>query len=229
MYDVATARDRDGDRAEDRSERVDELIRNDRLGYGEGDALAADSYANYPTEPSQLSAPKWSSWTEALLSHDCVSSYSDAVAEATPATDQVSAKRWREAIQNAANAAQLDAGELFDLTDDGKQNATEDALSALTEQWPDDAVRADNPLVVANLYAGRGLSTAEVADLFDCSESHVRGVLRDCGLLTEEDTEQVDPKQAKDIRLSGTTVSQLDDAQRSNSGGLNVAVEDFGG
>lgn len=227
MYDVETARDRDGDRAEDRSERVDELLNADRLGYGEGDPLAADSYANYPTEPTQLSAPKWRDWVEALLSHPAVGSYSDAVAEATPSRDQVSAKRWREAIQNAAGASQLDAGELFDLTDDGKQNATEDALSALTEQWPDDAVRADNPLVVANLYAGRGLSTAEVADLFDCSESHVRGVLRDCGLLTEADTEQVDPKREKDIRLGGATVSNLDDAQRSNSGGLNVDVSAF--
>jgi len=217
MYDVETARDRDGDRAEDRSERVDELLNADRLGYGEGDPLAADSYANYPDEPTQLSAPKWRDWVEALLSHPAVGSYSDAVAEATPSRDQVSAKRWREAIQNAAGASQLDAGELFDLTDDGEQDATEDALSALTEQWPDDAVRADNPLVVANLYAGRGLSTAEVADLFDCSESHVRGVLRDCGLLSEADSEQVDPKREKDIRLGGTTVS----------GGLNVDVSAF--
>ena len=227
MFDVQTARDREGDPAEDRSERVDELLKADRLGYGEGDPLAADSYANYPDEPTQLSAPKWRDWVEALLSHPAVGSYSDAVQEATPSDDQVSVKNWREAIQSAAKASQLDAGELFDLGDDGEQEPAEDPLAVLTEEWPDDAVRSDNPLVVANLYAGRGLSTAEVALLFDCSESHVRGVLRQCGLLTEAENEQVDLKREKDIRLGGTTVSNFDNEERTSSGGLNVDVSDF--
>ncbi|MFC7140540.1 hypothetical protein ACFQMA_11975 [Halosimplex aquaticum] len=227
MYDVATARDRDGDRVEDRSERVEDLLNGDRLGYGEGDPLAADSYQNYPTEPTQLSAPKWRDWVEALLSHPAVGSYDDAVAEATPTADKVSRNKWREAIQNAAGASQLDAGELFDLGDDGEQNATEDALSVLTEAWPDDAVRSDNPLVVANLYAGRGLSTAEIARLFDCSEDHVRGVLRQCGLLEGAENGTVDPTDVKDLRLGGTTVSNLDNVERSSSGGLSVDTRDF--
>lgn len=227
MYDVATARERDGDRVEDRSERVEDLLNGDRLGYGEGDPLAADSYQNYPDNPTQLSAPKWRDWVEGLLSHPTVGSYSDAVAEATPTADQVSISRWREAIQNATNTAQLDAGELFDLTDDGEQNATEDPLSVLTEAWPDDAVRSDNPLVVANLYAGRGCSVGEIARLFDCSEDHVRGVLRQCGLLEGAENGTVDPTDVKDLRLGGTTVSNLDNEERSSSGGLSVNASDF--
>ncbi|PSP79518.1 hypothetical protein BRC81_04705 [Halobacteriales archaeon QS_1_68_20] len=81
--------------------------------------------------------------------------------------------------------------------------------------------------MVANLYAGRGLSTAEVADLFDCSEDHIRGVLRQCSLLEAAESEQVDPKREKDIRLGGATVSNLDNAERSSSGGLNVDVSAF--
>ncbi|PSP79517.1 hypothetical protein BRC81_04700 [Halobacteriales archaeon QS_1_68_20] len=115
MYDVREARDRDGDPVEDRSERIDELMRSDRVGYGDGDPLAADSYSNYPDHPTELSAPKWRDWVEVLLSHPAVGSYDDAVAEATPASDQVSVRQWREGIQNAANAAGLDAGELSTL------------------------------------------------------------------------------------------------------------------
>lgn len=229
MYDVHNARERDGNRAENRSERVDELLNADRLGYGEGDPLAADSYENYPDEPAQLSAPKWRDWVEALLSHNRVNSYDDAVAEATPSTDQVSVKKWREAIQNAANAAQLDAADLFNRDGDGERDTSEDALTVLTEAWPDDAVRSDNPLVVANLYAGRGLSTAEVAGLFDCSEDHVRGVLRQCGLLEAAENGRTDPKRVKDIRLGGMSVQNVDESQRSDSGGLVVNASDFDG
>jgi hypothetical protein len=227
-YDVQTARDRDGDPAEDRPDRVDELLNADQLGYGEGDPLAAHSYADYPDDATQLSAPKWRDWVESLLSHDRVNSYDDAVEEATPATDQITRRKWREGIQNAASAAQLDVGELFDYGDDGEQDATEDALTALTESWPDDAVRSDNPLVVAELYAKDGLSTAEIAGLFDCSEDHVRGVLRQCGLLEATENGKVDPRREKDIRLGGTTVSQLDNEERSSSGGLVVSASDFG-
>ncbi|OYR82986.1 hypothetical protein DJ84_09065, partial [Halorubrum ezzemoulense] len=113
MYDVQNARERDGDRAEDRSDRVDELLNADRLGYGEGDPLAADSYDDYPDDPAQLSAPKWRDWVEALLSHPAVNSYSDAVAEATPSEDQVSVKKWTQAIQYAASASQLNRSAAF--------------------------------------------------------------------------------------------------------------------
>lgn len=225
-YDVTNARQRDGDPAEDRPDRVDELLNADQLGYGEGDPLAAHSYADYPDDATQLSAPKWRSFVESLLSNAVVNSYDDAVAEVTPAADQITRKKWREAIQNAARAAELDVGELFDYGDDGEQDATEDALAALTESWPDDAVRSDNPLVVADLYES-GLSTAEIAGLFECSEDRVRGVLRQCGLLEVTENERRDPKREKDIRLGGTTVSQLDNEEQSSSDGLTVDVSAF--
>lgn len=232
MFNVEACRERDGAAAEDRSERVADLLDADRLGHGEGDPLAAARYKDYPDRPEDLSAVVWQDWVERLLSHPLVDGWDAAVREATPtANDPAVRNDWKEAFQNAATLAGLDTEDLFS---DGADETTDtDALAELMEAWPEDVLRAENPLVVATLYGGFGLSDEETARLLGCSEGHVRTTLQRCGLLNgtgANDGRDRGPQsvEAEDVRLGGVTMDMSDDVpERRERGGLTVRANDF--
>ncbi len=221
--DFEAARERDGSAADERSDRIEELLNSDTLGFESGDALAAESYQAYPSSRAELSAPGYGEFLESLLGHHLVTDWDDAIDEIAHVGDSLTRRKWKQTLQSAAQGAGLEAEALLAADDGAEQHGSEDALAVLTEGVPDDAVRADNPLVVVTLYR-EGLATAEVADLLDSSEAQVRGTRRRCGLLEHAENTTRDPKRESDIRLGGTTVENRD---AGGSSGLTVRTQDF--
>jgi hypothetical protein len=90
-----------------------------------------------------------------------------------------------------------------------------------------------NPLVVAELYC-LGLSVAEVADVLaderdgNVRAGQIRDTLKNAGLLGGRTRdEQRDAFEDKKGDIGGTTVSNLDNDDERESGGLSVSTSDF--
>jgi len=192
MYDETTveaARDRDGDAADERPDKVDDILNWKQLGYEVGEPLAAESYERYPDSAEGLSAPKWSELVERLFRSPAVNGYDEAVEELTAATgDRIIVRRWREALQDAADAADMDAGSMFAEGDGSGCGGPEAALTALTDDLSRHIVAEDNPLCLAFLYAEKGLSVGEITEVFGTDDSNVRRRLHDLGLVENRES-----------------------------------------
>lgn len=213
---VEAAQERGGGPAEDRPEGVDDTLNRPELGRGEGNPLVADTYRTYPDAPEQLANPKWGTLVQDLLAHPLVGGYEDGVAELTGANDTSSRKRWRDALEDAADTFGLKAGELFDQGREDREGGREDRLTALLGyEPPADVVGADNPVLVGELYLA-GLSVAEVCEVLGdhCEgvrEGQVRDALRTVGFLEGATRdEQRDTFEDNDGRLGGVSVSTED-------------------
>lgn len=223
MYDVESARQRDGDAAEDRSERVDEILTRPRLGHGESDPLVGDDYDEYPEQPDDLTTPEARPFVSELFASPLVSNLRDAVEETTPATgDSQIVQKWRDAFERATEVFGV---ETQGSDDERDERATDDRLAELTPDVPDDMVTPSNPLVVAHMYAD-GLSCDEIAEVFsDDSDtrvkaSQIRRVLRSTGLITAggEDSEP-------SHRLGGASMSLRDTPSPAGNSGVNINTE----
>ncbi|ELY80200.1 hypothetical protein [Natrinema pallidum] len=209
MYDIENARRRDGDAAEDRSDRVDEILSRPRLGYEESDPLpeSFEDYDEYPEQPDDLTTPEARQFVTELFASDLVNSIDDAIAETTPATgDSQIVREWREAF---LKAVELFGGESPEGGDERNENDADSRLAELTGDYPDDMVTPSNPLVVGRLYAGLGLSTDEIADVFSdesdrrVKPDQIRATLRNTGLITATENEDSDPSH----KLGGTSLN----------------------
>ncbi|MGB9962388.1 hypothetical protein ACOZ32_09295 [Halobacterium sp. MBLA0001] len=86
----------------------------------------------------------------------------------------------------------------------------------------DDMVTPSNPLVVSALYAGHGLSSEEIAEIFsddgrNVKPDEIRATLRNAGLITATESEDSEPSH----RLGGTSMSFRD----SGNTGVNINSE----
>ncbi|PAU83524.1 hypothetical protein CK500_08380 [Halorubrum salipaludis] len=221
MYDIENARQRNGDAAEDRSDRIDEILNRPRLGYKESDPLVGDNYDEYPEQPDDLTTPEAREFVTDLFGHDLVSSIDDAIAETTPATgDRMIVREWREAFEKSI---QLFSGESPDNDDEREQRLTDERLTELTDDYPDDMVTPTNPLVVSNLYAGLGLSADEIADVFSDDSNQrvkpeqVRRVLRNVGLIEATENDDNEPSH----KLGGASLN----FSESGNVGTNIDTE----
>jgi len=182
MFDFKKARRRDGEADSDRDDWIDETVEIQRLGYNNGDPLADRPYSEYPEQPSDLTTPNARQFVATLFEHPKVGSIRDAIEETTPATGgDMIVRDWRNAFERAS--------ELFGLEVTETEDTEDDRLDELVgDTFPEDTVDPSNPLVVGYLYAERGLSTDEVADVFGgCSGGQVRSVLEGVGLVSKAD------------------------------------------
>jgi len=221
MYDIQNARQRDGAAAKNRSDRMDEILSRPRLGYEESDPLVGSEYEEYPEQPDDLTTPEAREFVTELFASPLVSSIDDAIRETTPAAnDRHIAREWRDAFEKAI---QLFGGESPNGGDDYDEDYAESRLMELTADYPDDMVTPTNPLVISNLYAGCGLSTDEIADVFsDNSDRQVkpdqiRRVLRNVGLIETTENEDSEPSH----KLGGTSL----DFSESGNVGTNINTE----
>ncbi|MGB9962389.1 hypothetical protein ACOZ32_09300 [Halobacterium sp. MBLA0001] len=138
MYDIENARQRDGDAAEDRSDRVDEILSRPRLGYGESDPLpeSFEDYDGYPEQPDDLTTPDARQFVTELFASPLVTSIDDAIEETTPAAnDRMIRREWREAF---IKAVELFGGESPEGDDERDENDADSRLAELTGDYPDD-------------------------------------------------------------------------------------------
>jgi hypothetical protein len=230
MYDQETfedARARDGDAAEDRDDSVDELLEWEQLGRNVGDPLAADDYSRYPSQREELSGPKWRELLRDLFAHPLVRGYGDAVEELGGNGDTHMRRKWSKTLQNAADAASLDAGELFDRGDPNDVGGPQNALTALTSDLSRHVVREDNPLCLAYLYVEQGLSAEEIATVFETDESAVRRTLHRVGLVVRKE-DRPDGRTMSDLLVNAPTGDGEDESEDGDADGkISVNTSDF--
>ena len=101
------------------------------------------------------------------------------VEDVKDAAGQVDEEATAELEEQAAQQAKQDAGDVFDLWQDGEQ--TEEAFSALAEEYSDDTTSNTNGGLVENVYANE---YADEIDSWIYDESRQAG---DCELFTESD------------------------------------------
>jgi hypothetical protein len=224
---VEAARDRGGAAAEDRPKAITEAVERAELGYGEGEPLVGESYADYPSR-AELSNPDRGEFVRDLLAHPLVDGLDTAVEELTGAGDSPTLRKWLSTVEAATEAHSLDVDT---LTAKGGDQGGEDRLTSLLGyEPPADVVHRDNPVLVAELYR-IGLSVSEVADTLEpkvegsVTEGHVRDTLKTVGLLEGRTRdEQQEAFEDKDGRIGGTT---FDRSEGGDSNGLTVNAEDF--
>jgi len=228
MYDIQNARQRDGESAENRPEHVDEILNRPRLGFGESDPLVGDSYDEYPEQSDDLTTPEARQFVTELFASPLVSNVRDAVEETTPATgDSQIVQRWCEAFERATELFDVETPEDTEGDDDSDEHTADSRLAELAGDYPEDMRNPSNPLVVSNLYAGRGLSVEEIVEVFsDDSDTRVkpervRGVLRSTGLIRATESEDSDPSH----RLGGASVELSDEPSPSGNTGVNIDSE----
>jgi len=227
---VEEARGRGGDAADNRPEAVNEVLEGDELGYGDGEPLVGDSYADYPSR-EELSNPDRGEFLRTLLAHPQVGELDNAVEEITGANSTGLLGDWLATLEAAADAHGLDTDTLLAKGEDEREQGGEDTLTSLLGyEPPEDVVHTDNPLLIAELYT-LGLSVAEVADTLgervegSVREDHVRDTLKEIGLLDGRTREEVrEDFEENDSRLGGVTIDNRDSSQ---SKGLTVNAEDF--
>jgi hypothetical protein len=224
---VEAARDRGGDKDPDRPEGITDALETEQLGYGDGDPLVGDSYADYP-DRTELSNPARGEFLRDLLAHPSVGGLDDAVAELTGAEDSPTLRKWLSTVEAATEAHSLDVDTL--TAKGGDQGGGDRLTSVLGYEPPEDLVHRDNPVLVAELY-GLGLSVAEVADTLEpkvegsVSEGHIRDTLKDVGLLEGRTRgEQREAFEDKDGRITQTS---HDFSETGDSSGLTINAEDF--
>ncbi|REA01261.1 hypothetical protein DEQ92_18095 [Haloferax sp. Atlit-6N] len=226
MYDIQSARQRDGDAAEDRNDRVDEILNRPRLGYGESDPLVGDDYDDYLEQPDDLTTPEANQFVTELFAHPLVSSIDDAIQETTPATgDRLIVANWREAFERAT--------ELFGVSipEDSDEHDMQDSKSRLTEllgDYPEDMRDPSNAITVSTLYAELGCSTNEIAEVFsdegrNVTPNQIRAILRNVGLIHSNESEDSEPSH----QLGGTSMSYRDTDVPNSGGntGININSE----
>ncbi|MDL0145305.1 hypothetical protein [Halobacterium salinarum] len=220
MYDIENARQRDGDAAEDRSDRVDEIINRPRLGYGESDPIVGDDYSQYPEQPDDLTTPDARQFVTELFSSPLVTSIDDAIEETTPvANNRIIHREWREAF---LKVVELFGDERPEDSGERDQNDDDSRLTELTDDYPDDMVTPSNALVVSNLYAEHGLSTEEIAEVFsddgrNVKPDEIRATLRNAGLIQANESGDAESSH----KLGGTSISAHD----SGNTGVNINSE----
>lgn len=224
---VEAARDRGGAADPDRPEAITEAVEGAELGYGDGEPLVGDTYADYPSR-AELSNPDRGEFVRDLLAHPQVQGLDDAVAELTGAGDTPTLRKWLSTLEGAADAHGLDTDTL--TAKSGDEGGGDTLTSLLGYEPPTDVVHRGNPVLIAELYT-LGLSVEEVADTLgarvegDIRPAHVRDTLKTVGLLegrTRE--EQQEAFAEKDGRIGGTT---FDRSEGGDSNGLTVNAEDF--
>jgi len=228
---VEEARDRGGEAADERPDRIEEALETEKVGYVEGEALVGD-YQSYPSRES-LTRPSKGDFIRELLSHPKVGSLDGAVSELTAVGDSAMRGKWYDALESAAEAHSLDIDTLLEKGVE-ERGEEKDRLGTLLGYEPHEAmVERDNPLLIAELYA-LGLSAAEVADVLedsvdgDVREVSVRDTLKDMALLSGKTrTEQKEAFENNKGRLGGTTIHNKDAVDTGESGGLTVNASDY--
>jgi len=223
---VEAARERGGAADPERPESISEALEADQLGYGEGEPLVGDSYADYPSR-AELSNPSQGEFLRDLLSHPLVDGLDTAVEELTGAGDTPTLRKWLSTVEAAATAHGLDTDALLAK---GEDKGCENRLKALLGYSPpSDVVTANNGVLIAELYR-LGLSVSEVSDTLtervegSVREGHVRDTLKTVGLLEGRTRdEQQTAFEENEGRIGGTTFDNTD----SDTGGLTVSTSDF--
>lgn len=223
---VEACRDRGGDADADRPEAISDALETEELGYGEGEPLVGDSYADYPSR-EELSNPSQGGFLRDLLSHPKVDGLDDAVTELTGGRDSGHLSDWLATLEAATEAHSL---EIDTLTAKGDDGGGDTLTSVLGYRPSTDVVRRDNLVLIAELYVS-GLSIKEIADTLtkevegNVREGHIRDTLTQIGLLEGRTrTEQQEAFEENDGRLGGATMTTT---QTGESGGLTVSAEDF--
>ncbi|WP_367175572.1 hypothetical protein [Haloarcula rubripromontorii] len=221
---ITDCRERDGRADTERPNEIDSTLEVAKLGRGEGEPLAADTYADYP-ERSELTNPKNRSFLESLLSHELVQSVEDAATEMAP--NRTVRARWNLTLRKAIETYELDLDDYFG----GYPDETNRLKELLGFMPSDDMVDATNPLVVSELYVA-GLSVAEITDVLSdhtvADAQTVEDTLKRCGLISGATAEeQVSAFEEQDGKLGGTSVATETGESESETRGLTVSANDF--
>lgn len=225
---VEAARDRGGAAAEDRPESITEAVERAELGYGEGEPLVGDTYADYPNR-EELSNPDRGEFLRDLLAHPLVDGLDTAVEELSGASDTPSLRKWLSTVEAATEAHNLDVDTL--TAKGGDQGGGDRLTSLLGYEPPADVVTRNNHVLLAELYT-LGLSVAEIADTLEpkvegsVSEGHIRDTLKTVGLLEGRTRDkQQEAFEDKGGRIGGTTLDRSESGDTSPD--LTISASDF--
>lgn len=232
---VEDARGRDGGPREDRPQEAEDAldVEEARVGFQNGTALLERDYAEYPTGKDIL-RPEASDALEAVATHDMVGTVADIGHELRADESTV-----RTALELHGVDAPTD-GASFDVV-------AEDEISVPLHGTVDtDHLRMpiyEDARLLEHLYVRCGFGAGEIREYLQAQmnrgrdpeksrwtaqEADIRDALEAVGLLEAAEAKGPDPKNDRDIRLGGTTMSSLDNDERSSSGGLVVSTSDFG-
>lgn len=234
LEEIAAAREREGQPRADRPAAVDDALEEngERVGFQAGEPLADRPYSQYATGEDIL-RPEASDVLEAVARHELVGDVDD-VADELNATEST----VRKAFELHGVDTPTDGGSVDTVAEDEIELPLHGTVNVDHLRTP---IHEDARLL-EHLYVECGLGVAELREFLETQMNHgrdpeqsrwgvreadTRGALEDVGLLEDGDNGKVDPKRAKDIRLGGATVSNLDESDRGTSGGLNVDTSDF--
>ncbi|RKS82835.1 hypothetical protein BDK61_2157 [Haloarcula quadrata] len=219
---IENCRERDGRADTEREAEIDEIIQTAELGRGEGEPLAADTYADYP-QREELTDPQQKDFLESLLSHELINSIGDAAEEC--AENPTVKQRWNLTLRKAIETYELNLDNYFGDYPE-KVNRLESLLGFMPS---DDMIAPSNALVVSELYVA-GLSVAEITDVLSdhtvADTQTVEDTLKRCGLISGATAEeQMSAFEEQDGKLGGTSVET--ETGESETRGLTVSTNDF--
>ncbi|MFC7026825.1 hypothetical protein ACFQJ5_03260 [Halomicroarcula sp. GCM10025324] len=227
---------RDGGPLVARPEEVDAFLEpEEAVGFEEGLPLLDKEYGEYPDDPL---TPDSGADVAALADHELVGSVEDLAAEL-----DADAGKVRTALE-LHDLEEPNAGGSFDAPAVEHEGVIEVPLHGVIEVEHLRSPVYTDARLLEHLYIRCGCGISEIKEILEdgmnagrsgdkspwrVTEREIRTALEDVALISSADPEGIDPMNSKDVRLGGATFSQLDEEDRSSSGGLNVAVEDFGG
>jgi len=170
---IAEAKDRGGDRAEDRPEGIAELLENDEtVGFREGEPLANVGYSSYPDGRESLYLPNTTGILTSIIAAEKVRDQEDLA-------DELGFNRGSQMLSDALEFHNVDLPEQVDHnpspyvdvpTSDGDKRVN-------LREFGNDFHTA------YTLYVGAGLSITEISQLVESEEQEVRRSLAGHGLL----------------------------------------------
>jgi len=231
---VADARNRDGKPREDRPKEAEKALETEeaRVGFQNGTPLLERDYADYPTGEDILQ-PSASDALEVVATHELVGTVADIAHELRAKESTVETALGLHGIEPPTDGAS------FDVVGEDEINVP---LHGTIET---DHLRTplyEDGRLLEHVYVRCGYGVGEIRQWVEgqmnhgrdpekarwsVTEDEIRDALESVGLLEATEGGGIDPENDKDIRLGGTTMSNVDESNRSSSGGLNVSVSDF--
>ncbi|AAV46721.1 unknown [Haloarcula marismortui ATCC 43049] len=221
------ARERDGERADERPDEADVGLERDypAVGFSNGDPLLNRDYSEYPRSDDILS-PDASGVLETLVEHRLIGSVRDI-------SDEL-----RADVTVVSKALELhDVDRPESVEDDAQPSESEielpDGTVVATEQFRSPIYR--DARLLEYLYVDCGYSIAEMREFLESERNHGRGAekprwtvdntdirteLEMVGLLIGDG----DDGERDDIRLGGASLSE---SETSGTDGLTVSTSDF--
>lgn len=206
--DIRAGRKRDGEQAQDREDRVEEILsEKERVGFGTEKPLLEREYEAYP-DRDELFRPS-NNDVKVLAQHDYVNNAEDIAKELNVS---------EETVEKVANIHGVD------LPDEDSSDIEVTRLEKLVgNDLPSEMVSHENPVCLTVLYLGYGLSIDEIVTIFNEEDNRnvtakaVRQSLVDCHVIKGKTTQELERKRRE----------TRGEVNRATHGGISIDASDF--